>query len=111
MQDLLQDVVHLITCLKCSTQYMGETKRELRKRMYEHLYSIEKFGQQGVQTTPVSEHFNINCKRPAKISFQILEVIRADPNCDKATKLRKKRESWWILTLRSLDPFGMNTHV
>ena len=105
------NVIYIITCLKCSFQYVGETKRELRRRMYEHIRSIDKFGQPGIQATPVSEHFNISCQRPAKYNFQILENIRADPSLDQTTNLRRKRESWWILTLRTIDPFGMNIHV
>jgi hypothetical protein len=78
--------------------------------MYEHMRSIEKHGT-GVQPTPVSEHFNCVCKRPHKLQFQILETIVGDPSLDATTKLRRKRETWWILNLRTLEPMGLNVHV
>ena len=101
---LTPNVVYVITCLKCFFQYVGETKRELRRRIYEHLRSIEKFGQPNIQSTPVSEHFNLHCQKPAHLNFQVVEVINKDPKIENTTTLRRKRESWWILTLRTLDP-------
>jgi hypothetical protein len=105
------NVVYTITCQKCKLQYVGETKRELRRRMYEHVRSIEQFGKPGIQATPVADHFNHDCKRPAKLQFQIVETIRADPTKESTTNLRRKRETFWILTLRTLEPMGMNVFV
>ena len=103
---LTNNVIYCITCLKCSAQYVGETKRQLKKCMYEHLRSIDCFHK--VQPTPVSEHFKLECKRPACLKFQILETIRGDPTSVETTKHRRMREKWWILNLRSLDPAGIN---
>jgi hypothetical protein len=38
----LKNVIYCITCRKCKAQYIGETCRPLRQRIYEHLYSITK---------------------------------------------------------------------
>jgi hypothetical protein len=100
-----------MTCLKCLSQYVGETLRPLKKRMYEHMRTINNFGQTGIQATPVSEHFNIICKRPPKYMFQIIETIRGDPKLEATMTHRRKRETFWILTLRTLEPFGINVHV
>ena len=108
---LTTNVIYLITCLKCECQYVGETKRQLRKRMYEHLRSIQEHGQLGNQTTPVSTHFNVVCKRPAHLQFQILETISGNTDDLSTTLYRKKREKWWILNLRTLDPLGINVCV
>ena len=105
---LTPNVVYLITCLKCNLQYVGETKRPLQKRIYEHMRTINKFGSPGIQSTPVSEHFNNNCSRPARLRFQILETIRGDPTSIETLTHRRKRELWWILNLRTLDPLGIN---
>ena len=105
------NVIYLITCLKCKCQYVGETKRQLRRRMYEHLKTIQEHGKLGTLATPVSAHFNTLCKRPAQLNFQILETIRGDPESLSTTLRRKKREKWWILTLRTLDPLGINVCV
>ena len=108
---LSTNVVYLITCLKCRCQYVGETKRQLRRRMYEHLKSIQEHGKAGSQPTPVSVHFNTMCQRPAKLNFQILETLSGNTDLGSTTLRRKKREKWWILTLRTLDPLGINASV
>ena len=108
---LTPNVIYSITCLKCLSQYVGETKRQLRKRMYEHLKTIQEHGNSAQITTPVSTHFNKVCKRPAKLEFQILETIKGNPDELSTTLYRKRREKWWILNLRSLDPLGINVLV
>ena len=108
---LTPNVIYVITCQKCMSQYVGETKRQLRRRMYEHLKSIQEHGNAHAQSTPVSLHFNTICKRPAKLTFQIVETIRGDVEETQTTIYRKKREKWWILNLRSLDPLGINATV
>ena len=79
--------------------------------MYEHIRSIDKFGKYSLQATPVGEHFNNACQRPARYNFQILETIRGDVSLNQVTAYRKKRELWWMLTLRTLDHIGLNTHI
>ena len=108
---LTPNVVYLIICLKCQSQYIGETQRKVKERIGEHLRFIKNFGNPNVKDTPVSQHFNICCKKPAQLRFQILEVIRANPALESTTKLRKRREKWWVLTLRTLDPLGMNVSI
>ena len=108
---LSTNVIYMITCLKCECQYVGETKRQLKRRMYEHLKTIQEHGKLGTLATPVSTHFNSVCKRPAKLNFQILETIRGNPDELSTTLHRKQREKWWILTLRTLDPLGINVCV
>ena len=48
-----RNIVYIITCLKCSQQYIGETSRTLRDRLNDHKSNIKtkKF-------TPISVHFN-----------------------------------------------------
>ena len=38
----LSNVIYLISCRKCHKQYVGETSRAFRKRMYEHKFSVQK---------------------------------------------------------------------
>ena len=47
------NVIYAIICLKCKSQYVGQTKRQVRKRIYEHLRTIDKFGKMGIISTPV----------------------------------------------------------
>ena len=108
---LTPNVIYLITCLKCKLQYVGETKKPLHKRMYEHIRSIQKFGHTTVPYTPVGEHFNNSCHKPAKFIFQILETIKGDPHSPETKIHRHNRELWWILNLQTLDPLGLNTQT
>ena len=107
---LTDNVVYLIICLKGKSQYNAETKRKLRQRMYKHIQSMESYGP-GKQATPVLKHFNKHYQRPDKFISHILETIKGDPPLDDTSKLRHKHEKWWILNLRTLDPFGMNATV
>ena len=79
--------------------------------MYEHIRSIEKFGYRTVPYTPVGEHFNKVCHKPARYIFQILETIKGDPHSPATKNHRHNRELWWILNLRTLDPLGLNTQT
>ena len=90
-------MIYLITCLKCSFQYVGETKRLLRDRMSEHLRQVQNHGLPNSQITPVSTHFNTRCHRPAKLRFQILHTIRGDITLDKTTAFRKKQRKMVVL--------------
>ena len=58
---LTDNVVYIINCLKYKSQYMGETKRCIKARMYEHLSTIEHF-RPGKQSTPVTQHFKMFCQ-------------------------------------------------
>jgi hypothetical protein len=51
----LKNITYCITCKKCKMQYIGETCRPIRQRIYEHLYSITK---PDTKPTPVSRHFH-----------------------------------------------------
>ena len=79
--------------------------------MYKHYITIDNYGKPKLQSTPVSQHFNTCCHRPAKLRFQILETIRGNPSLESTTTYRQNRERWWILTLRTLNPLGINAKV
>jgi hypothetical protein len=108
---LIPNVIYSITCLKCKSQYIGETKRQIRKIIYKYIRTIDNNGKPGILSTPVSEHFNIQCKIPAKHQFFVLETIMADPLLENTTISNRKRKLYWILTLRTLERFGVNIHA
>jgi hypothetical protein len=53
-------------------QYIGETSRPIRQRIYEHLYSITK---NDTKPTPVSRHFHQAHHSPNDLSFTIIEIV------------------------------------
>ena len=91
-------LVYLITCRKCNKQYVGQTEQSLRQRMNSHRFSINHN-----TDTPVAKHFN----QPDH-SLNDLHIVAIDhlPSADTHSRLNK--ETFWIYTLQSLDPHGIN---
>ena len=96
-------VIYCITCKKCNHQYVGQTSRKLRDRMYEHKRSITN---PKVEPTPVSRHFSQKGHNVNHLRFQVLEWIQSDPKTSYTHRLR--RENFWIWSLKTLHPYGIN---
>ena len=94
---LTSGVIYLITCKKCSQRYVGQSSRQLRERISEHLRNIS----HGYPTS-VSLHF-LECGLE-NFSFAGIEHC---PN----PKKRLTKESLWIKRLRTLRPHGMNERL
>lgn len=93
-------IVYLITCKKCSFQYIGETTRKLSERMREHVRNIK---QRKLHTFMV-KHFNDNGHTIEDFSVKIVEHV--DQN-----DLITDRELFWIKTLNTAYPFGLNDNI
>ena len=93
-----RNLIYVITCKKCSLLYVGETKRELRKRMYEHLYSIKTN-----KKTPVAEHFNSPGHNVSHFLFTAICKIYS-----KKDAIRKQIELKMINEINTLHPYGIN---
>ena len=94
-----RNLVYLIQCRRCGLQYVGETGNPLHTRMNSHRSDI--------RTTkiekPVAAHFT----QPDH-SLEDLQVMGIEKiYCEDAT-LRKLHESYWISTLGTMAPTGMN---
>ena len=98
-----QGVIYLITCGKCSKQYVGSTITTFRLRFNNHKSSINRFskGQRGLSGQHLYEHFfEEGHSGPYVFRAQIIDV--ADVN--KPTE----RESFWIEKLNTYVPLGLN---
>ncbi|MEE6515589.1 hypothetical protein FKM82_024462 [Ascaphus truei] len=97
-------VVYLITC-GCGKRYVGRTTRALKTRMQEHCRLIRK------QDTnhPVSKHFT-ECRQGGinSFSFMGIERIIQKERGGNTVKTLDCRESFWIFTLNTRYPEGMN---
>ena len=94
-------MVYLIECTKCSIQYVGETENALRVRLTGH--------QSGINhrrlDRPVAHHFNQLHHSLKDLTIMIIEKIyREDAN------FRKLKESYWIKTIETLSPNGLNRY-
>jgi arginyl-tRNA--protein-N-Asp/Glu arginylyltransferase len=101
----LKNVIYCITCRTCKMQYIGETSRPIRQRIYEHLYSITKGG---TKPTPVSRHFHPAHYSPNDLSFTIIEDCNLLKCNNDPDTLRKRRELFWIWALKTAHPYGIN---
>lgn len=97
--------MYVITCDKCQIQYVGRTTRRLRDRLYDHLYDIEKD-----KLTNVAKHWiYVHQKDVSSLFIQGVEKI-ATPVGGGGGKfhLLCKREVFWIFSLNTRIPLGMN---
>ena len=81
------NVIYLITCLKCSVQYVGETDRRLKDRFCEHKsYVTSKKLDQAT-----GHHFNTKGHSVSDMRITILEQVQ-----NKDPFYRKEREHMYI---------------
>ena len=96
-----KNVVYLIECAKCSIQYVGETENALRVRLTGHRSDIS----HRRLDKPVAHHFNQPHHSLKDLTIMIIEKIhREDAN------FRKLKESYWIETIKTLSPNGLNRY-
>ena len=93
-----KNIVYLIECRKCKKQYIGETENPLQLRMNGHRSDYYR----KLPDKPVAEHFNTTGHSFEDLTVRIIEQIVA------GSARRKQRESFWIHTLQSLAPDGLN---
>ena len=94
------NIIYIITCRRCSTQYVGETGQQLHCRLNNHHYDIT---HQRTKDSPVAEHFNSLAHLEADRVVMVIHQLQNYKPC-----LCKIREGRWIRTLRTSAPLGMN---
>ena len=104
----LSNVIYIINCNQCGLQYIGETKRPFRNRMYEHQNSVQKF--QPEKSTPVSRHFTQKNHSLKNMEFSIFQWM-GDPTSPNATSRRRSQELYYIWAFPTLHPAGINMFV
>lgn len=91
-----RNVVYLITCKKCKKQYTGMTTNTLRERVNHHRTTINTR-----ENRYVSKHFNFKNHCIKDLKVQVID------KSDNITDLRKL-EKFWIQTLNTIEPYGLN---
>jgi tripartite motif-containing protein 2/3 len=104
----ITNIIYLISCGKCGLQYVGETGRRARDRLYEHLYSIK---QSNRVQTPVSSHFSTSGHTFRDLRFQVIERCHTASDTTQTAVSRKRRELFWIWELKTITPAGINHMV
>jgi hypothetical protein len=93
-----ENVVYLIECRQCPFQYVGETKNSSNYRLIHHRASHK-----AKKDEPVPQHFN-----QAGHSIKDLTITGIEKINNHRDSTRAKRESFWIDTLQTLTPQGLN---
>ena len=96
---LQRNVVYAISCRKCSlVVYVGETERQIRERMTEHLRDVRL-----AKDKPINVHFSRSDHSCNDMMFTILEKMYGADRIE-----RQMHESAWIKKLKTARPFGCN---
>ncbi len=96
-------VVYLIWC-PCGLGYVGKTSRQLKQRISEHKSSIRRKD----VNYPVVAHFLALNHDVSTLQFCGIERVNVPPRGGDIEVLLQQRELFWIFTLQTLSPNGMN---
>ena len=96
------NIIYLITCTKCKKQYVGLTTKQLNTRINHHRSNIFRD-----KTIYISIHFNFPDHSVNNLSVQIID--RAHPNTPNPLQRLQELEKFWIYTLKTLQPQGLNS--
>ena len=92
----------MIECKRCKEQYIGETKRTLRKRFTEHRQATNNPSHPNASAA-VPTHFNLPYH-----SIEDMTLIPLELQPTTNTSGRKAREAYLIHRSQTLEPSGMN---
>ena len=110
------NLIYLITCRKCALQYVGETCQKIRDRFRIHNACMGN-PDKDQNCRILSEHFNKGSCKGAAYSVNIIEKLEGDGRDENGkldpsmTTIRRKKETQWMLKLRTVFPYGLNDRV
>ena len=90
--------IYLITCTKCSKQYVGQTKNSIKTRLYQHIHNIKHHKE---THTHIIRHFLLH-------SLSSLRVMGLQSNAIWTLKERITAERHWMTKLSTWHPLGLN---
>ncbi|CAJ0965859.1 unnamed protein product [Ranitomeya imitator] len=96
-------VVYLIKC-PCGLAYVGETTQTVRDRVAQHKSTIRC----NKTHLPLPHHFFEKNHSISQLRFQVLEQVDIPRRGQNRTKMLQRREAYWIYTLQTLEPKGLN---
>ncbi|XP_069607905.1 uncharacterized protein [Ranitomeya imitator] len=96
-------VVYLIKC-PCGLGYVGETTQHIRDRISQHKSTIRC----GRTLLPIPAHFLEHHHGISQLRYQIIDHVPPLRRGGDRIQRLKDRESFWIHTLQTLTPLGLN---
>ena len=110
------NVIYLITCSTCHLQYVGETAQNLNIRFAKHRLCMS--GNINSKSCKhVSDHFSKGFCKNSEYTVQIIENLEGNGRTSRGaldpgvSVIRRKRETEWMLKLRTVFPYGLNDRV
>ena len=101
-------IIYLITCEKCDSQYVGQSKQALHQRLNSHRHSIVK----NKLNTYLCQHFNSMGHSFNDVRIQIIDSIDSSIfEKEEAALLLNQLEDFYIKTLNTLYPLGLNDRI
>ena len=91
-----KSAVYLISCSKCSLQYVGQTGNTINERIHRHLTDIRV----GNDFKPVSRHFMSN--------NHTVNNITVITTTSQTTNIWLRTEEVWIALLKTREPGGLS---
>ena len=97
-------LIYLLTCKVCKKQYTGKTVDRFRLRWNNYKESDRKFlrGEE-IKQKSLHEHFLSDSHQSFEEDVSISLIDKTDPSDPH------KREYYWLRTLKTIAPFGLNT--
>ncbi|KAL2087323.1 hypothetical protein ACEWY4_018382 [Coilia grayii] len=99
-------VIYILKC-PCNLYYVGKTKRFLKTRICEHKSSTRNHDEK----SSVARHFNRQNHSTKDLKYMGIEAVQAPRRGGDRDNLLLKREAFWIYTLDTLIPKGMNEEI
>ena len=96
-----RNLIYLITCKKCRKQYVGLTTTQLNVRINHHRSNILNH-----KRIYLCVHFNFSDHSLEDLSVQAIDTV--PDSCQNSLQELEKLETYWIQTLRTLQPLGLN---
>jgi len=107
------NIIYVYQCMYCHKQYVGETESELRVRNNGHRHSVSTRNPSSALFTHLETHRQLNSHYllPSVEDYYFIIPIEQLPTIggyaqDKLALLN--RETYWIDTLGTLEPSGLN---
>ena len=95
------NVIYVIQCSYCNIQYVGESGNTVQERMRNHRSTIKNHLKH--LDKPVASHFSLPNHSINHLQVTIIETL------GKQSKFRRQlREQFWIKTLDTFQPNGLN---
>ena len=99
-------VVYMLKC-PCGLCYVGKTIREIKTRFSEHKSAIRNKDEK----SSVARHFNTVGHEVCTLRFQGIEVVNPLKRGGDRDKVLLQREAYWIHTLQTEHPKGLNEEL